>query len=68
MNEQWFGIFKVYTIMLTISVVLFYFGGVKGKAKNPEFNALLFGMFWFITIPLLAWNVVKAFQEDKKGR
>ncbi len=53
---NWFGL---YVIGFVLGVLVFYYGGVRGKAPKPEMWSLVFGAFWPITLPLLVYLVFK---------
>lgn len=55
----------IYGIGFVVSVLVFYQGGVRGKARNSELWALLFGAVWFITMPLVIVAAVRAYREEK---
>lgn len=68
MNETTYTVIIVYLVGFALSGVVFYNGAVRGKARHSEIWSILFSLFWFVTIPLLVWSVVKSFREDRRGR
>lgn len=59
-------LFEIYLWGVVVSTLIFWRGALRGKAKNPHLWSVLFGLLWFITIPVVVWQVVRAFQEDAK--
>ncbi len=51
--------FEIYVIGFVLGVLVFYYGGVRGKASNPEIWSVVFGALWPITVPLLIYMVFK---------
>ncbi len=51
--------YYVYLFGLVVGVLIFYIGGVSGKAKKPELWSIVFGVFWPVTLPFLLWLVFK---------
>jgi len=68
MNEHLFTVIQVYLIVFALSGLLFYSGAIRGRARKPEIMSVLFSLFWFITLPLLLWQVIKAFKEDRTSK
>lgn len=66
MDEHTYIWIYIYLVGFSISGVVFYNGAIRGKAKRPELWSVIFSMFWFVSIPLLVWQVFKAFRDDKK--
>ena len=51
--------YEIYLLGLVLTVPFYYWGAVRGKAKTPELMSLIFGAFWFITIPMLIYQLFK---------
>lgn len=57
--------YYIYLIGMVVTTLLFYFGAVRGGSKNPGLAASLFGVFWFITIPIFFVMLIKSFKVEK---
>ena len=57
---------EIYLWGVVFWTVVFYAGGVRGRAKKPQLWAALFGLFWVVSAPLLIIEVIKAFRNGKK--
>lgn len=56
----------IYAAGLVVSVLIFYYGSVRGRSNNPELWAVVFGAVWFITLPLMIAAAVRALYKERK--
>jgi len=51
-------ILEIYLWGVIAGVLFFYTGARRGHARDPEMWAVIFGLLWFITIPVVIWKVL----------
>lgn len=55
----------IYLIGMIVAILFFYAGAKRGGSNNPGLAASLFGVFWFITIPIFFWIFIKSLKVKK---
>lgn len=58
-------ILTVYLWGAFLFTMFFYAGAIRGKARNPQIWSVVFGLLWFITVPLVVFQVWKAFRKER---
>ena len=57
--------FYIWLAGFAVATVIFYHGALRGKARYPEIFSVLFGLVWFITLPLVLVAAVNGILRDK---
>lgn len=64
MSDTIYNAMLIYITGLVLATILFYEGGRRGKAKNPEVWGTIFGLLWPITVPILLFMLISSYWKD----